>query len=132
SDRKKRLEFLMPALSLNVAERDAFFNSLADKNNRRKEAWVTAAMVYLHHPLRQQTSEKYLAKSLDLVEEIQTTGDIFFPQTWLQAIFGNYQDKQAADIVRTFLNTHKNYNPKLKAKILQSTDNLFRAERLVE
>jgi aminopeptidase N len=131
ADRKKRLEFLMPALSLNVQERDVFFNSLSDKNNRRKEAWVTAAMVYLHHPLRQQTSEKYLAKSLDLVEEIQTTGDIFFPQTWLQTIFGNYQDKQAADIVRNFLNTHKNYNPKLKAKILQSTDNLFRAEGLV-
>jgi aminopeptidase N len=131
TDRKKRLEFLMPALSLNVHERDAFFNSLADRKNRQKEAWVTSAMGYLHHPLRQQTSEKYLAKSLELVEDIQKTGDIFFPQTWLQTIFGSYQDKQAAAIVSTFLKEHPNYNPKLKDKILQSTDNLFRAQQLL-
>ncbi|WP_221284583.1 M1 family metallopeptidase [Mucilaginibacter sp. SP1R1] len=130
-DRKKRLEFLMPALSLNEQERDRFFASLQDHKNRQKEAWVTTAMVYLHHPLRQKISEKYLAKSLDMLEEIQKTGDIFFPQSWLQTILGYYQDKQAAAIVNEFLNSHKSYNPKLKAKILQSEDNLFRAQKLV-
>lgn len=121
----------MPALSSNEQERDAFFNSLQDVKNRQKEAWVTTALVYLHHPLRQKTSEKYLAKSLELVEEIQRTGDIFFPQSWLQAVFGYYQDKQAAKIVNDFLSAHPHYNPKLKAKILQNTDNLFRAQKLL-
>jgi aminopeptidase N len=130
-DRKKRLEFLMPALSLNEQERDQFFTSLQDRKNRQKESWVTTALFYLHHPLRQKTSEKYLAKSLDMVEEIQKTGDIFFPQSWLQAVFGYYQDKQAAAVVTNFLNTHQDYNPKLRAKILQSTDNLLRAQKLV-
>jgi aminopeptidase N len=132
NDRKQRLAFLMPALSSSVADRDAFFNSLANINNRRKEAWVTTAMVYLHHPLRQQTSEKYLAKGLEMVEEIQKTGDIFFPQTWLQTILGYYQDKQAAAVVSTFLKERPNYNPKLKDKILQSADNLQRAQTLVQ
>ncbi|MDN5288854.1 MAG: aminopeptidase [Mucilaginibacter sp.] len=131
TDRKKRLEFLMPALSLNEQERDQFFASLQDRKNRQKEAWVTTALFYLHHPLRQKTSEKYLAKSLDMVEEIQKTGDIFFPQSWLQAIFGYYQDKQAEAVVDNFLNNHQDYNPKLRAKILQSTDNLLRAQKLV-
>jgi aminopeptidase N len=130
TDRKKRLVFLMPALSLNEQERDAFFNSLQNPEGRQKEAWVTTAMIYLHHPLRQKTSEKYLTKSLELVEEIQKTGDIFFPQSWLQSIFSYYQDKQANQIVNDFLNSHKNYNPKLKAKILQATDNLLRAQKL--
>lgn len=130
-DRKKRLEFLMPALSLNEQERDQFFVSLQDRKNRQKEAWVTTALFYLHHPLRQKTSEKYLVKSLDMVEEIQKTGDIFFPQSWLQAVFGYYQDKQAAAVVANFLNTHQDYNPKLRAKILQNTDNLLRAQKLV-
>lgn len=80
-DRRKRLEFMMPALSSNVAERDAFFASLASDDNREHEAWVTAALGYLHHPLRAETSAKYLPKSLDLVEEIQRTGDIFFPES---------------------------------------------------
>lgn len=131
ADRKKRLEFLMPALSVNEQERDAFFNSLQNIKNRQKEAWVTTALVYLHHPLRQKTSEKYLPKSLEMVEEIQKTGDIFFPQSWLQAIFGYYQDKEAAKVVSDFLNAHPRYNPKLKTKILQNTDNLFRAQKLL-
>ncbi|WP_419698505.1 M1 family metallopeptidase [Mucilaginibacter sp. NFX135] len=131
ADRKKRLEFLIPALSPDEQERDRFFNSLQDAKNRQKEAWVTTALVYLHHPLRQKTSEKYLSKSLEMVEEIQRTGDIFFPQSWLQAVFGYYQDKQAAKVVSDFLNAHPNYNPKLKAKILQNTDNLLRAQKLL-
>ena len=130
TDRKKRLDFLMPALSLNEQERDQFFNSLQSPDGRQKEAWVTTAMVYLHHPLRQKTSERYLAKSLEMVDEIQKTGDIFFPQSWLQSIFGYYRDQHAYQIVNDFLNSHKNYNPKLKAKILQATDNLSRAQNL--
>lgn len=131
ADRKKRLEFLMPALSQDVAERDLFFKSLADRKNRVKEAWVGSALGYLNHPLRQSTSVKYLPKSLELVEEIQQTGDIFFPQSWLGAVFGSYQSKEAAQAVTGFLKAHPHYNPKLKAKILQSTDNLMRAQNLV-
>ncbi|MDB5011206.1 MAG: aminopeptidase, partial [Mucilaginibacter sp.] len=56
TDRKNRLEFLMPALSLDAAVRDDFFNSLQQQKNRQKEAWVTAALSYLNHPLRQSTS----------------------------------------------------------------------------
>lgn len=131
ADRKKRIEFMMPALSLDPQVRDSFFNSLADRQNRQKEAWVTSALSYLNHPLRQSTSVKYLPKSLDLLEEIQKTGDIFFPQSWLGSIFGNYQSKEAAQVVTGFLKNHPDYNPKLKDKILQSTDNLMRAERLL-
>jgi aminopeptidase N len=121
----------MPALSLNVRERDEFFFGLANQKNRAKEAWVTTALAYLHHPLRQNTSIKYLPKSLELVEEIQRTGDIFFPQSWLSAVFGNYQTKQAYQTVTEFLNQHPKYNPKLKEKILQSTDNLYRAQKML-
>ena len=128
-DRKNRLEFLMPALSLDVKVRDDFFNSLSLQKNRQKEAWVTSALSYLNNPLRQKTSIKYLPKSLELVEEIQHTGDVFFPQTWLGAIFGNYQSKEAYRIVDDFLKSHPNYNPKLRDKILQATDNLYRAQK---
>lgn len=130
-DRKNRLVYLMPAISLDVKERDNFFNSLKDRKNRRKEAWVTTALAYLHHPIRQVTSEKYLPGSLDLLEEIQKTGDIFFPQSWLAAIFSGYNDKKAYAVVQDFLKSHPDYNPKLKDKILQATDNLRRAQQIV-
>ncbi|MGV3539626.1 MAG: M1 family metallopeptidase [Rufibacter sp.] len=130
-DRQKQLEFLMPALSSDVAVRDAFFASLKEEQNREKEAWVIAALGYLHHPLRAKTSEKYLPASLDLLQEIQLTGDIFFPYNWLSATFGSYQSLTAAQTVKAFLQDHPHYNPKLKAKILQAADNLLRAEKLV-
>ena len=130
SDRCQRLQFLMLALAPDAATRDAFFESLKTKPGRAKEAWVTAALGYLHHPLRQVTSEKYLPASLDLLQEIQLTGDIFFPYSWLQATLGAYQSPTAAATVRTFLAAHPDYNPQLRAKLLQAADDLFRAEKL--
>ncbi|GAB3540166.1 M1 family aminopeptidase [Pontibacter brevis] len=130
-DRRQRLQFMLPALSANEQKRDAFFASLKEEQNREKEAWVNATLAYLHHPLRAETSEKYLKESLGLLEEIQLTGDIFFPYSWLQATFGSYQSPAAANTVRRFLDAHPDYNPKLRAKILQAADDLFRAEKLV-
>lgn len=131
-DRKNRLIFLMPALSSRVEERDLFFNSLKDRKNREKESWVNTGLTYLHHPLRQESSIKYLPESLDLLEEIQKTGDIFFPQSWLSATFGNYQSAAAYQVVLDFLEKHPHYNPNLKDKILQATDNLYRNQTLLK
>ncbi|WP_412469104.1 M1 family metallopeptidase [Pedobacter sp. KLB.chiD] len=130
-DRKNRLMYLMPALSLDVKERDLFFRDLKDRKNRQKEAWVTTALSYLHHPIRQKTSVRYLKESLDLLTEIQKTGDIFFPQSWLAATFSTYNSKEANSIVQDFLKAHPDYNPKLKDKILQTTDNLRRAQQIM-
>ena len=130
-DRKNRLIYLTPALSLDVKERDNFFKGLKDRKNRQKEAWVTTALSYLHHPIRQTSSIRYLKESLDLLEEIQKTGDIFFPQSWLAATFSSYNKKEANAVVQDFLKSHAVYNPKLKDKILQTTDNLRRAQIIV-
>lgn len=131
-DRKKRFQFIIPALSAEVKVRDGFFESLADHKNREKESNVLAALNYLHHPLQQATSQKYLKQSLDLLQEIQVSGDIFFPQSWLQATFGDYQSAEALKIVNEFIETHPNYPAKLKAKILQATDMLKRTQKIIE
>jgi aminopeptidase N len=132
ADRKNRLLFLMPALSPNVKERDSFFYSLRDRKNRQKESWVNVGLAYLHHPLRQATAVKYLPESLELLEEIQKTGDIFFPQSWLSATFASYSSKEADQVVLDFLKKHPGYNANLRDKILQATDNLHRAQNLLK
>jgi len=131
SDRRERWRFLQPSLSADTAERDRFFASLKDPVLRRKEAWVLSALSYLHHPLRTGYSVKYLPATLDLLEDIQRTGDVFFPQSWLQTSLGYYQSAEAAAIVTSFLKTHPGYPPKLKAKLLQAADNLYRARRIM-
>ncbi len=53
----------------------------------------------------------------------------FFPLDWMNAVFGNYQTKEAYQYVTDFLEKHPDYNPKLREKILQATDNLYRAQK---
>ena len=129
-DKKKRFQFLLPALSNDENERDAFFNSFKEEKNREKESWVTAAANLINHPLRQQSAIKHIQLSLDLVEEIQRTGDIFFPKAWLNSTIGNYSGKEAYDILQNFLTSHPDFSPILKKKLLQATDDLYRAQSI--
>ncbi|MCS4304134.1 M1 family aminopeptidase [Chryseobacterium sp. BIGb0232] len=129
-DRINRFKIIMQAASSDQKIRDDFFNGLMQKQNRANESAVGSALGYLHHPLRQQASIQYLPKSLEVLQEIQKTGAIFFPDNWLRSTFSNYQDPKALDVVHQFLLQNPDYNPILKNKILQATDNLRRAQTL--
>lgn len=126
-DRRRRLEFIAPALSASTEERDRFFNSLANPDVRRTERWVASALRKLHDPTRIESSLRYLARTLSLLEEIQVTGDIFFPSAWLNASFGTHTSPEAAKVVYDFLASNPGYSSQLRMKILQAADPLFRA-----
>lgn len=126
-DNRRRFRFLAPSLSADEAIRDTFFLSLAEEKNRETESWVLEALGNLHHPLRRAQSEKYLRASLDLLQEIQVTGDIFFPTNWLAANLANHRSIGAVNTIYTFLEERPDYNAQLKMKILQEADAVFRA-----
>ena len=126
-DRKGRFQFVMPALSADPAERDRWFQSLRDVNNRRREPWVLEGLDYLHHPLRAAASAQYVKPSLDLLWEIQKTGDIFFPTRWMNATIGGHSSAAVAATVREFLKAlPANYPPRLRNTINVAADELFR------
>ena len=129
-DRLARFQWLLPSLSNNEVIRDSFMKSLLEKENREKESWVQTALGNIHHPLRQDSATKHLKVILEELEAIQLTGDIFFPKGWLASSIGNYASKEAAVVLQSFLDTHPNYNPILLKKILQTTDNLTRAQNI--
>jgi aminopeptidase N len=126
-DRRERFAFVMPALSADAARRDAFFAGLADEGRREHEPWVLEALRYLHHPLRAEASERYIRPSLELLPEIQRTGDIFFPKRWLDATLGGHRRPEAAALVRDYLDASPGLDSRLRGKLLQSADTLFRA-----
>ena len=127
-DRKARFAFVTPALSRDPAVRERFFLSLKDVNNRRREAWVLEGVRYLHHPLRAASSKKFVRPALELVREIQQTGDIFFPKRWADATLGGYQSVQTAAEVRAFIDgLPSDYPTRLRWVLLSSADPLFRA-----
>lgn len=129
-DKQKRFEFLLPSLSMDEAVRNGFMESLKEERNREKESWVSTALANIHHPLRQESAQKYIRFSLDLVDEIQQTGDIFFPKDWLNNTVGKYSSKYAFDEVQRFLKENPNFSPILKRKLLQATDALYRAQKI--
>lgn len=128
-DRLRRITFLEPVLSGDPAKRAAFFQKLKDPANRRPEPWALEGLKILHHPLRRDTGHVYVAESLEMLEEIQRTGDIFFPLRWLDATLGSYGDTETAVRVEAYLANHPSLNPSLRLKVLQAADLLFRAAR---
>jgi aminopeptidase N len=131
-DRRERFAFVMPAASSDADVRQTFFEGLADVNNRRREAWVLEAARLLHHPLRAAASRPLVVPALQLVREIQQTGDIFFPKRWADATLGGYQSVQTAAEVRAFIDgLPGDYPERLRWVLLSSADPLFRAARLL-
>jgi aminopeptidase N len=126
-DNRRRLEFIAPSLSAETATRDAFFASLSQEKNRTTESWVLDALANLHHPNRIAHAEKYILPSLELLEEIQTTGDIFFPARWLSATLQNHHAIAVIETVEDFLAARPDYNSQLRMKILQAVDLPIRA-----
>lgn len=131
-DRKARFAFLMAAVSPDAKERDAFFARLAKMEHRRRETWIVDALPYLHHPLRAHASKAYVRASLELMEELQRTGDIFFPKGWMDGTLGGHASSDVAKTVREFLDARPDYPHRLRGKILQAADGLFRAAAIRE
>jgi len=131
-EKKREFQFVARALAREKNQRDAFFSALLEEKNREKEPWVSQALHYLHHPLRAEQSTEYIKPALEELKEVQQTGDIFFPKSWLDATLWGHSSQKAADIVRGFLVEHPDYPANLRNKILQSADLLFRAERMHE
>ena len=130
-DRKAQFAFVRPAISPDAATRAAWFASLATAANRRREPWVLEGLRYLHHPLRAGSSERYIEPSLEMLQEIQRTGDIFFPKRWMDVTLGGHQSAAAAEAVRQFLaHVPSTYPDRLRRIILSSADDLFRAARI--
>ncbi|MGC1517012.1 MAG: M1 family aminopeptidase, partial [Maribacter sp.] len=129
-DKLERFQFLQPSLSGNTAQKMQFFESLKQEEHRAKESWVITALDNLNHPVHQQESIRNLRQSLDLLDEIQKTGDIFFPKRWLSSTLGTYNSAEAYHIVQDFLSDNPDLNPSLKLKILQASDDLRRVHVL--
>jgi aminopeptidase N len=129
-DRKARFAFVMPALSADPQVRAAAFERFRMLENRRREPWVSESLAYLNHPLREQDSDRFIRPGLELLAEIQRTGDIFFPSNWTGSILWGHRTPDAAAIVRDFLSEELQFPDRLRWTVLSAADDLFRAAAL--
>jgi len=129
-DRKARFAFVMPALSADPQVRGAAFERFRALENRRREPWVSESLAYLNHPLREQDSERFIRPGLELLADIQRTGDIFFPANWTSSILWGHRSPRAAATVRDFLAEELQFPERLRWTVLSAADDLFRAATL--
>lgn len=125
-DRKRQYAFIAPSVSPRKADRDSVFASLLIAGNRRIEPWAAAALANLNHRLRQQDAIGYIRPGLEVLQEIQRTGDIFFPRNWVRALLVGHTSSEARKEVEGFFTDHPAYPGMLSNKIRQQADHLYR------
>ena len=107
------------------------FNYGWDSFNRQHEPWVLDGLSYLNHPLRADHARQFIEPALELLEEVQRTGGIFFPGAWIQATLSGHTHPEAAETVRSFLDARTDYPAPLRGKILQASDMVGRSASIV-
>ncbi len=93
---------------------------------------MTDALKLLHHPVRRRDSERFILPSLKMMREIRDTGDIFFPAQWARATLRWHNSATARKTVENFLRKRGKYPARLRLKILQAADSLFRSSKILQ
>ncbi len=123
----EEFEFVSQAVVGDTVSKNGFFRELLKEENRQIEPWASRALSLLNNSNRQQDAIIYIRPALDILPEIQKTGDIFFPQSWVSALLGGHSSKEARDIVQKYIDDNKNViQPMLMGKVKQKSYDLFR------
>ena len=124
-DRKREYAFISPSVSPHKEVCDSVFASLLVAENRRVEPWASAALANLNHPSRQKEAVAYIRPALEAMQEVQRTGDIFFPTAWVRALLSGHTSPEARAEVDAFFASHPDYPPMLANKIRQQANHLY-------
>ncbi len=120
ADLLREFDFVSQGCTPDTLEQQRLFESLLHKENRAIEPFASALLSLLNDPLREPFSNRYILPALEKLEEVQQTGDIFFPLNWCQALLSGHRSQEAHRLVGQFLSNHPDYPDNLKGKLLQA------------
>ena len=120
ADMQREFDFISRGCHPDPDVQQQLFNSLLQKENRAIEPYAAALLALLNDPSREPLSNRYITPGLEALEEIQRTGDIFFPLDWCEALLGSHRSMEAAQLVRQFIDRQPNYPIPLRNKLLQA------------
>ncbi len=120
ADVKREFDFVSRGCTPDEGEQQRLFESLLKAENRTIEPYAAALLTLLNDPTREPFSNRYITPALEALEEIQRTGDIFFPLNWCQSLLDGHHSKEAAERVQEFLDSHTDYPEALRNKLLQA------------
>lgn len=116
-DERREFDYVSRACNPDPQAQKQLFLDLLKAENRRVEPWACRLMSLLNDPTREPAANAYLAPGLDALEDVQLTGDIFFPGDWLSALLSGHRSAEAKAIVSTWIASHPALNAALMNKL---------------
>ena len=124
----REYDYVSRACNPSLSEQRSLFHSLMLRQNRTVEPWVQNTLRLLSCQAREPQNNEFITPGLEVLEEIQQTGDIFFPANWVNALLSGHKSKEAKQLVNEFINTHSSYPKALKNKIMEAAYGVLRTK----
>lgn len=117
ADLLREFDYVSRACNPDAGVQRGLFEQLLDPENRRVEPWAAKLLSLLCCSQREQQSTPYIWQGLKELQEIQQTGDIFFPSAWLRSLLGDHRSQEARQKVKDFLESRPDYPENLRLKL---------------
>ena len=125
-DQRREFDFISRACNPDTLVQQQLFNELLQAENRRVEPWARDMLALLNDLTREPLANRYLIPGLDALEEVQRTGDIFFPGYWLTGLLAGHRSEQAKQLVHQWIDQHPDLEPALMNKLKENAYWLLR------
>ena len=125
-DQRREFDFISRACNPDTLVQQQLFNELLKAENRRVEPWARDMLALLNHPVREPFSNRYIVPALDALEDVQRTGDIFFPGNWLSGLLSGHKSNEAKQLLRQWIDAHSDLEPALMNKLKENAYWLLR------
>ncbi|SFG65566.1 M1 family aminopeptidase [Prevotella sp. KH2C16] len=128
-DELRAFDYISRACNPDKGIQQKLFESLLDKDNRSVEPWAAKMLALLSTGAREPQNNDFVYRGLNALQEIQQTGDIFFPTNWLNALLGGHNSHEAKFLVGYWIEQHPDYPEPLMNKVKQSAYHLLRSQK---
>ena len=125
-DQQREFDFISRACNPDTLVQQQLFDELLMAENRRVEPWARDMLALLNDPTREPLSNRYLIPGLDALQEVQRTGDIFFPGYWLTGLLSGHRSEGAKQVVRQWIDAHTSLDAALMNKLKENAYWLLR------
>ena len=125
-DQQREFDFISRACNPDTLVQQQLFDELLMAENRRVEPWARDMLALLNDPTREPLSNRYLIPGLDALQEVQRTGDIFFPGYWLTGLLSGHRSEGAKQAVRQWIDAHTSLDAALMNKLKENAYWLLR------
>jgi len=121
-DLRKEFDYVARACHPDLRMCDELFNALLLPQNRLQEPWALQALELLNADISERDNTAYITSSLQSLEYIRQTSDIFFPANWMKRLLMHRRSPQSRQAVEQFLSTAgQKLSDNLRNKVLEAS-----------